>query len=59
MTRHFLRDDDLSPSEQAEVLDLASQLKSEPYSRKPFAGPQTVALIFDKTSIIFLLNVTI
>lgn len=50
MTRHFLRDDDLSPSEQSEVLDLALRLKKDPYSAKPFAGPKTVALIFDKTS---------
>jgi ornithine carbamoyltransferase len=50
MTRHFLRDDDLSASEQSEVIDLALKLKAEPYSLKPFAGPKTVALIFDKTS---------
>lgn len=50
MTRHFLRDDDLSPEEQAEVLDLAAQLKKDPYSLRVFAGPKTVALIFDKTS---------
>ncbi len=50
MTRHFLRDDNLSPEEQSEILDLASKLKSEPYSAKPFAGPKTVALIFDKSS---------
>ena len=28
--RHFLRDDDLSPAEQAEVLQLASQMKASP-----------------------------
>jgi ornithine carbamoyltransferase len=50
MTRHFLRDDDLSANEQSEVLDLAIKLKNDPYSLKPFAGPKTVALIFDKTS---------
>ncbi|GAA3589786.1 ornithine carbamoyltransferase [Klugiella xanthotipulae] len=50
MTRHFLRDDDLSPSEQREVLDLAVTLKTSPYSRRPLAGPQTAAVIFDKTS---------
>lgn len=48
--RHFLRDDDLSPAEQAEVLALAAQLKREPYSAKPLAGPQSVAVIFDKSS---------
>lgn len=50
MTRHFLRDDDVSPAEQAEILDLARALKTSPYSHKPFEGPQTVAVIFDKTS---------
>ena len=50
MTRHFLRDDDLSPKEQSEILDLALKLKRDPYSLKPLAGPKTVALIFDKTS---------
>lgn len=50
MIRHFLRDDDLSPSEQREVLDLALALKAEPFSRRPLEGPQSVAVIFDKTS---------
>jgi ornithine carbamoyltransferase len=50
MTRHFLKDDDLSPTEQAEVLQLALDLKANRFSEKPFAGPQTVAVIFDKTS---------
>ena len=50
MTRHFLKDDDVTPVEQAEILDLALELKAAPYSRRPFEGPQTVALIFDKTS---------
>ena len=50
MTRHFLRDDDITPSEQEEILKLALELKASPYSQKPFAGPKTVAVIFDKTS---------
>jgi ornithine carbamoyltransferase len=50
MVRHFLRDDDLSPAEQAEILDLAISLKSDRFSSKVFAGPQAVALIFDKPS---------
>ena len=50
MVRHFLRDDDLNPAEQAEILDLAVSLKSDRFSSKVFAGPQTVALIFDKPS---------
>jgi len=50
MTRHFLRDDDLSPAEQAEVLELAAELKKDPYSRRPLDGPRGVAVIFDKNS---------
>ena len=41
MTRHFLRDDDLTPEEQARVLSLASDLKRAPYDSQPLAGPQT------------------
>lgn len=48
--RHFLRDDDLSPAEQAEVLDLGLKLKAEPFSARPLEGPMSVAVIFDKTS---------
>jgi ornithine carbamoyltransferase len=48
--RHFLRDDDLTPGEQAEVLQLADELKKAPLSRRPLEGPQAVALIFDKNS---------
>ena len=50
MTRHFLRDDDISSSEQAEILDLAASLKLDRFSSNVFAGPKTVALIFDKPS---------
>jgi ornithine carbamoyltransferase len=50
MTRHFLRDDDLSPQEQAEVLELAAELKKHPLSRRPLEGPRGVAVIFDKNS---------
>jgi len=49
--RHFLRDDDLTPAEQAEVLDLAAALKAAPYDSKPLAGPKTVAIIFDKPTL--------
>ncbi len=31
MTRHLLRDDDLTPEQQAWVLDLAVKLKANPY----------------------------
>ncbi len=50
MTRHLLRDDDLTPAEQAEILDLAVSLKKDRWKLKPLEGPQTVAVIFDKSS---------
>ena len=50
MTRHFLRDDDLTPTEQAQVLALAAGCKDDPYSRRPLGGPQGVGLIFDLNS---------
>ena len=48
--RHFLADDHLKPEEQAEVLELASRFKNDRFSLKPLAGPQSVAVLFDKTS---------
>lgn len=48
--RHFLADDDLSPAEQAEVLQLAAELKQAPLSRRPLEGPLSVAVLFDKSS---------
>lgn len=50
MTRHFLRDDDVTQAEQSAILDLAEQIKKDRWGRKPLAGPQTVAVIFDKSS---------
>ncbi|ATO13728.1 ornithine carbamoyltransferase [Micromonospora sp. WMMA1998] len=51
MIRHFLRDDDLTPAEQAAVLDLAARMKAERYAHKPLAGPRSVAVLFDKQSL--------
>jgi ornithine carbamoyltransferase len=51
MTRHFLRDDDLSPAEQHEVLILAASLKQAPYDSQSLAGPRTVATIYDKPTL--------
>lgn len=50
MTRHFLRDDDITPVEQSEILERALRLKKDRFSERPLAGPQTVAVIFDKSS---------
>ena len=50
MTRHFLRDDDLSPAEQREVLERAVRMKRDRWAERPLAGPKSVAVIFDKSS---------
>ena len=50
MTRHLLRDDDLTQTEQNEILELAVALKKDRWKLKPLEGPQTVAVIFDKSS---------
>ncbi len=51
MPRHFLRDDDLTPAEQAEVLTLARAMKTDRQGFRPLAGPKAVALLFDKPSL--------
>jgi ornithine carbamoyltransferase len=51
MTRHFLRDDDLSPAELIAVLDLADQMKADRHRHRPLTGPKSVALIFDKQTL--------
>ncbi|WP_433048225.1 ornithine carbamoyltransferase [Dactylosporangium sp. CS-033363] len=48
--RHFLRDDDLSAAEQAEVLELAAAMKADRTGFKPLAG-RSVAVIFEKPSL--------
>ncbi|WP_369137954.1 ornithine carbamoyltransferase [Modestobacter versicolor] len=55
--RHFTRDDDLTPAEQAEVLALAAQLKAGRHTagaptplRAPNGTARTVAVLFDKPS---------
>jgi ornithine carbamoyltransferase len=49
--RHFLRDDDLSPAEQAQVLDLADAMKADRFGYRPLEGPRSVAVLFDKPSL--------
>ena len=51
MTRHFLRDDDLTPAEQSTVLDLAAAMKADRFAHRPLAGPRSVAVFFDKVSL--------
>ena len=55
--RHFLRDDDLTPDEQAEVLALAAELKAGRHTdtaptplRAANGVPRAVAVLFDKPS---------
>ena len=50
MVKHFLRDDDLTPAQQAEVLELAAILKKDPFARRPLEGPRGVGVIFEKNS---------
>ncbi len=57
MTRHLLRDDDLAPAEQAEVLALAAELKRTRHTdaaptplRAANGVPRAVAVLFDKPS---------
>ena len=50
MTRHFLRDDDLTPKEQKRILELALKFKRDRFHAQPFVGPQAVAVMFDKPS---------
>jgi ornithine carbamoyltransferase len=57
MIRHFTKDDDLTPAEQAEVLALAASLKAGRQTaqaptplRAPNGAPRTVAVLFDKPS---------
>ena len=51
MVMHFLRDDDLSQAQQAQVLDLAAAMKAARYARQPLNGPKVVAVLFDKPSL--------
>ncbi|GMA26327.1 ornithine carbamoyltransferase, catabolic [Luteimicrobium album] len=48
--RHFLRDDDLTPAEQREVLELGLAFHDDRFVRTPLSGPRGVAVIFDKPS---------
>lgn len=50
MMRHFLRDDDITQQERLSILELAAALRSDRHLHRPFEGPKTVALLFDKPS---------
>ena len=51
MVAHFLRDDDLTPQQQAEVLALAAAMKQDRYGYRPLEGPKAVPVLFDKPSL--------
>jgi ornithine carbamoyltransferase len=48
--RHFLRDDDLSPAEQAAILASAEALVAAPRRLRPLEG-KSVAVVFEKQSL--------
>jgi len=48
--RHFLRDDDVTQAEQAEILAIAADLKKNPFAHRPLDGPRGVGVIFEKNS---------
>jgi ornithine carbamoyltransferase len=47
----FLRDDDLTPEAQADVLRLGDLLSADRFARRPLEGPRSVAVIFDKPTL--------
>jgi ornithine carbamoyltransferase len=49
--RHLLRDDDLTAAEQSEILARAARIKAAPFTDRTLAGPEVVALIFDKQTL--------
>lgn len=49
--KSFLRDDDLTPAEQAEVLALAAAMKADPFGHRPLAGPRSVATVYDRPTL--------
>jgi ornithine carbamoyltransferase len=51
MPRHFLRDDDLAPAEQRQVLELGMAFREDRHVRQPLSGPRAVAFITDKPTL--------
>lgn len=48
--RHMLRDDDVNHDEQKQILELGMKFRENRFYHQPFAGPQGVAVLFDKPS---------
>jgi len=51
MPRHFLRDDDVTPAEQREILELSLAFAKNRYLEQPLLGPKAVAFITDKPTL--------
>jgi ornithine carbamoyltransferase len=51
VVQHFLRDDDLTPAQQGEVLALAAVMKGDRFGYRPLEGPRAVPVLFDKPSL--------
>ena len=50
MVRHFIRDDDISWEEQAEILAMARELKAKPENFRQRLTGQTLGMLFSKSS---------
>ena len=50
MTRHCLADDDLTPAEQAAVLERAAAYKTDRYATRDVLAGRAVAVVFEKPS---------
>jgi len=51
MVRHFLKDDDITPAEQKEILELTAKIREQRYLEQPLLGPHAVAFITDKPTL--------
>lgn len=49
--RHFLRDDDVTHEEQAQILERAARIKAAPFTDRTLVGPEVVAVLFDKQTL--------
>ena len=50
MVRHFIRDDDISFEEQAEILAMAKELKTNPEAFRQKLAGKTLGMLFSKSS---------
>ena len=48
--RHMLRDDDVNHDEQKQIIALGLKFRENRFYKRPFEGPQGVAVLFDKPS---------